>query len=123
MAGHHVTLRREALHYITVAYAKLERGILRSGSRLAWSGPGNRATASTGLAPGTGRVSSAVDERLEKEGMLIGSPSTVRETIVRPVAEGGINYLNCLFAFGGLSHERVMRSMRLFTKEVMPAFA
>ena len=62
------------------------------------------------------------DELLEKEVMLIGSPSTVREKIVRTVEESGINYLNCLFAFGDLSHEQVMRSMRLFTKEVMPAF-
>jgi DNA invertase Pin-like site-specific DNA recombinase len=38
----------EALYYITVAYAQLERGIFGSGSKLGWTGPRNRARRSAG---------------------------------------------------------------------------
>ena len=62
--------------------------------------------------------------QMEEETMLVGSPATVVEKIVRTVDEtGGINYLNCLFAFGDMSHKQVMNSMELFTRQVMPAFA
>ena len=65
---------------------------------------------------------SKFDELMDEDVFLVGSPTTVTEQIERTVEQSGINYLNCLFAFGNLNHERVMRSMRLFTQEVIPAF-
>jgi alkanesulfonate monooxygenase SsuD/methylene tetrahydromethanopterin reductase-like flavin-dependent oxidoreductase (luciferase family) len=65
---------------------------------------------------------SKFDELMDEDVFLVGSPTTVTEQIERTAEQSGINYLNCLFAFGNLNHERVMRSMRLFTQEVIPAF-
>ena len=59
---------------------------------------------------------------MDEDVFLVGSPKTVTEQIERTVEQSVINYLNCLFAFGNLNHERVMRSMRLFTQEIIPAF-
>ena len=62
------------------------------------------------------------DELVEEEVFLAGSPSTVIEKIGHTAEECGINYFNGMFSWGDLSHEQVMRSMELFTHEVMPAF-
>jgi len=35
----------------------------------------------------------------------------------------GISHFNCSFWFGDLEQARVLRSMELFAREVMPAFA
>jgi beta-galactosidase GanA len=39
------------------------------------------------------------------------------------VAVSGCNYVICAFAWGTLSPEQSMRSLRLFADEVMPAVA
>ncbi len=53
---------------------------------------------------------------------IIGSPATVRREIEALAAQTGINYLAPAIAWGGLSHEQAMRSLRLFIDEVMPHF-
>ena len=65
---------------------------------------------------------SKFDELMDEDVFIVGSPTTVTKQIEHTAEQSGINYLNCLFAFGNLNHERVMRSMRLFTQEVIPAF-
>jgi alkanesulfonate monooxygenase SsuD/methylene tetrahydromethanopterin reductase-like flavin-dependent oxidoreductase (luciferase family) len=62
------------------------------------------------------------DQLLDTGVFIAGSPQTVRERVQHEVAESGINYFCCIFAFGDLSHAQVMRSMHLFAEEVMPAF-
>src|SRR5277367_1231768 len=42
---------------------------------------------------------------------------------VAGIAETGVNYYVCDFAFGTISHEDALRSTELFAREVMPAFA
>jgi alkanesulfonate monooxygenase SsuD/methylene tetrahydromethanopterin reductase-like flavin-dependent oxidoreductase (luciferase family) len=54
---------------------------------------------------------------------LVGSPETVIRGARRIMEEAGPDSLVGLFAFGGLSHDKVMRSIRLFASEVMPALA
>ena len=54
---------------------------------------------------------------------IAGSPSTVRDFVVREAKDGGINYMVGWFAFGDLRTAQVSRSAHLFAKEVMPAFA
>lgn len=63
------------------------------------------------------------DDVLRSETLLLGSPATVREQIARAFAESGCNYLTLAFAWGSLSHEQALSSMKLFVEEVMPAFA
>ena len=62
------------------------------------------------------------DKLIEEEVFIVGPPESVRRQIDNTVETAGINYFNCLFAFGTLPHEKVMRSMKMFTEEVMPAY-
>jgi alkanesulfonate monooxygenase SsuD/methylene tetrahydromethanopterin reductase-like flavin-dependent oxidoreductase (luciferase family) len=55
--------------------------------------------------------------------ILFGSPERVRDEIEALATESGCNYVLCSFAWGTLSRNQSMRSLRLFADEVMPAFA
>jgi alkanesulfonate monooxygenase SsuD/methylene tetrahydromethanopterin reductase-like flavin-dependent oxidoreductase (luciferase family) len=57
------------------------------------------------------------------ETIIFGSPGRVREQIARMVETSGCNYVLCAFAWGTLTHEQSMRSLRLFADEVMPTLA
>jgi alkanesulfonate monooxygenase SsuD/methylene tetrahydromethanopterin reductase-like flavin-dependent oxidoreductase (luciferase family) len=59
---------------------------------------------------------------LERGDAVAGTPDTVREFIANEIAETGVNYYVCDFAFGTIGHDETMRSIDLFTREVMPAF-
>jgi alkanesulfonate monooxygenase SsuD/methylene tetrahydromethanopterin reductase-like flavin-dependent oxidoreductase (luciferase family) len=62
-------------------------------------------------------------EARRAEGLYIaGSPDTVREEVKRQLEITGSNYFVGSFAFGSLSTAQVMNSLRLFAREVMPAF-
>ena len=62
------------------------------------------------------------DSVKEREMVLAGSPETVRALVKKTVDDTGCNYFCCVFAFGDLSPEQTMRSMRLFVEEIMPSF-
>lgn len=53
---------------------------------------------------------------------VIGTPEQCVAKIKELQAQG-IEYFGCNFAFGGMDHGKVMKSMELFAKEVMPHFA
>ena len=55
-------------------------------------------------------------------GSIAGSPATIREYMDEYI-ETGANYFVCSFQWGDLSHEQAMRSIELFTTEVMPYYA
>ena len=55
--------------------------------------------------------------------LVIGTPDTVIRQIRRVEEMVGITHFNCSFWFGDLEHDRVLRSMDLFAREVMPAFS
>ena len=59
---------------------------------------------------------------LARDAAIVGSPATVRAEIERHVAESRCNYFVTRFAYGTLSHEASMRSLALFTSDVMPHF-
>ncbi|SJZ52028.1 Flavin-dependent oxidoreductase, luciferase family (includes alkanesulfonate monooxygenase SsuD and methylene tetrahydromethanopterin reductase) [Enhydrobacter aerosaccus] len=61
------------------------------------------------------------DEAAEQGYIVAGSPSTVRDRLIRDHMISGINYSICRFACGDLSFEESARSVRLFAREVMPA--
>lgn len=53
---------------------------------------------------------------------IFGSPATVRAEIERQIEATGANYFVTRFAYGDLTYEESMRSLHLFTAEVMPHF-
>jgi alkanesulfonate monooxygenase SsuD/methylene tetrahydromethanopterin reductase-like flavin-dependent oxidoreductase (luciferase family) len=61
------------------------------------------------------------DQLLEQNVILFGDPVRCREKI-QVMQEAGITSLLCFMNFGGLVHEKVRESMRLFAEEVMPYF-
>lgn len=64
----------------------------------------------------------STDELLERF-VVVGRPDTVVRQIQRIQELVGINHFNCSFWFGDLDQKRVLKSMELFAREVMPAFA
>ncbi len=65
---------------------------------------------------------SAKFEDLEaREQLLIGSPEDVIQRLKKYEAIG-CNHVMMLMNFGGLPHEKVLKSMELVAKEVIPAF-
>jgi alkanesulfonate monooxygenase SsuD/methylene tetrahydromethanopterin reductase-like flavin-dependent oxidoreductase (luciferase family) len=54
---------------------------------------------------------------------VAGSPDTVRDFIAAEIAATGANYLLSWFAFGDMTLAESSRSVELFAREVMPAFA
>ena len=63
-----------------------------------------------------------VDDLLDRY-LVIGTPETCIRQIERLRRDVGITHFNCSFWFGDLAQARVLRSMELFAREVMPAFA
>jgi alkanesulfonate monooxygenase SsuD/methylene tetrahydromethanopterin reductase-like flavin-dependent oxidoreductase (luciferase family) len=63
----------------------------------------------------------ATDDLLDRF-LVIGTPDTCVKQITRMQELVGISHFNCSFWFGDLEHRRVLRSMELFAKDVMPAF-
>lgn len=61
------------------------------------------------------------DEAVGLGYVVAGSPSTVRERMRHDDYVSGINYSICRFAYGDLSYDEAARSVRLFSREVMPA--
>jgi alkanesulfonate monooxygenase SsuD/methylene tetrahydromethanopterin reductase-like flavin-dependent oxidoreductase (luciferase family) len=57
----------------------------------------------------------------DKEQVLVGSPEHVIQTL-KKYQEAGCDHIMLLMNFGGLTHEKVMKSMELIAKEVIPAF-
>jgi alkanesulfonate monooxygenase SsuD/methylene tetrahydromethanopterin reductase-like flavin-dependent oxidoreductase (luciferase family) len=61
------------------------------------------------------------DELIAQGSVYVGSPATVRETLGKALATCGANYFAGAFAFGSLTPEQSLRSLRLFAEEVLPA--
>lgn len=53
-------------------------------------------------------------------GIIVGTPEMVREELEQQIEIMGLNYLIFAFYFGDIAHEHAMRSLSLFTNEVMP---
>ena len=60
------------------------------------------------------------DQAREAEGVLVGSPETVRDYVLHYAAESDCNYFVSSFQWGDITHEEASRSLRLFVSEVMP---
>ena len=62
-------------------------------------------------------------ETLTADRFVIGDPNQCVVQLQRYAAELGINYVVCRMNLAGLAHAKVLASMRLFAREVMPRFA
>lgn len=60
-------------------------------------------------------------EYLLENRAFIGTPDQCADKI-RALREQGIEYFGCNFSFGDMPQDKVLRSMELFAKEVMPRF-
>lgn len=65
--------------------------------------------------------SAKYEDLRDREQVLIGSPTDVID-MLRKYQEAGCDHIMMLMNFGGLPHERVLKSLELIAKEVMPAF-
>ena len=70
--------------------------------------------------PVPGKTEPTLDELMERI-LVIGTPDTCIRQIRRVQELVGISHFNCSFWFGDLDQKRVLRSMELFAREVMPA--
>ena len=52
--------------------------------------------------------------------LVAGSPRTVLEKVQDVLRVTGANYLLCIFSFGDIAPEHALRSLDLFSREVMP---
>jgi alkanesulfonate monooxygenase SsuD/methylene tetrahydromethanopterin reductase-like flavin-dependent oxidoreductase (luciferase family) len=71
----------------------------------------------------TSSIPQTYDDSVKGGATIVGSPATVRAEIERQVAELGINYMIAAHLFGNMKLEHALRSLRLFTTEVMPKVA
>ena len=61
-------------------------------------------------------------EYLFEHRAFIGDPNQVIAKI-RALQDAGIGYFGCNFSFGGMPQDKVLKSMELFARKVMPEFA
>ncbi|HZO00863.1 MAG TPA: LLM class flavin-dependent oxidoreductase, partial [Burkholderiales bacterium] len=52
--------------------------------------------------------------------LIAGSPRTVLEKLQEMLRLTTANYLLCIFSFGDLEPEQAMRSLDLFSSEILP---
>ena len=71
--------------------------------------------------PVPGKSEPTIDELLDRY-LVIGTPDTCIRQIRRVQELVGISHFNASFWFGDMDQARVLRSMELFSREVMPAF-
>ncbi len=64
-----------------------------------------------------------LDGLIEQDRAYVGAPDTVRRLIARQIESAGINYVLMRFAYGDMTLAESMRSLELFSRDVMPAFA
>jgi alkanesulfonate monooxygenase SsuD/methylene tetrahydromethanopterin reductase-like flavin-dependent oxidoreductase (luciferase family) len=60
-------------------------------------------------------------EEVERLGFgVAGTPAKVRDALMRQIADAGVNYLVCRFAFGDTGLQEALRSLQLFAGKVLP---
>jgi alkanesulfonate monooxygenase SsuD/methylene tetrahydromethanopterin reductase-like flavin-dependent oxidoreductase (luciferase family) len=63
------------------------------------------------------------DELMKLDNAIAGSPATVRRFIEQEARASKLNYFAPWLAFGDMTPIETLRSIELFAKEIMPAFA
>jgi alkanesulfonate monooxygenase SsuD/methylene tetrahydromethanopterin reductase-like flavin-dependent oxidoreductase (luciferase family) len=63
----------------------------------------------------------SLEGAIQRDAAIVGSPDTVRAEVQRQLAVTGANYFVGRFLFGTLPLARALRSIELFSREVLPA--
>jgi alkanesulfonate monooxygenase SsuD/methylene tetrahydromethanopterin reductase-like flavin-dependent oxidoreductase (luciferase family) len=63
------------------------------------------------------------DTDIERGGLVVGSPETVRRNLAPKLARAHANYFLGSFSWGSLTLDQILSSLDLFTREVMPALS
>ena len=66
------------------------------------------------------RLSAVSEDEVWEHGSCFGSPERVAAMLKRYLHRTGMNHIALEMRIGGLEHSKVMRSMELFAREVMP---
>jgi alkanesulfonate monooxygenase SsuD/methylene tetrahydromethanopterin reductase-like flavin-dependent oxidoreductase (luciferase family) len=66
-------------------------------------------------------ISPSFDDARASGSLVVGGPESVRKALTKQAMMAPFNYLVLQLAFGTLTHEQEMRSLELFSSEVMPA--
>ena len=77
----------------------------------------NRIGAERGWPPTT---RATFEQEAERGSLYVGSPETVARKIAATVSALGLARFDMKYSSGSLSHERMMRSIELYGREVMP---
>ena len=64
-----------------------------------------------------------LEAAIEAGSILVGTPTHVLEKVAEHTGSLGINYMICAFYFGNINHDHAMRSLRLFSEKIKPAFS
>ena len=87
-----------------------------------WRGLENHRHLGEELAKTPGKLDLLNVEFLDKRNLLFGTPDQIVEQIEEMIDVLNLQYLLVWSHFPGVEHEAAMRSVRLFTNEVMPRF-
>jgi alkanesulfonate monooxygenase SsuD/methylene tetrahydromethanopterin reductase-like flavin-dependent oxidoreductase (luciferase family) len=66
------------------------------------------------------RLSAVTEDDVWEHGSCFGAPGRVAQMLTRYIHRTGMNHLALEMRIGGLEHEKVMRSLKLFARDVMP---
>jgi len=67
------------------------------------------------------RAGKTLQDHLQSGAFAMGNPDTVIK-VLKKYQEAGIDQILCFMQMGNLAHTRIMDSIRLFGRHVIPAF-
>jgi natural product biosynthesis luciferase-like monooxygenase protein len=80
-----------------------------------------QASSYEGYPKAASRLATVTEDDVWERGSCFGSPERVVTLMKKYLGRTGTNHLAVEMRIGGLEHKKVLRSMELFAKEVMPA--
>jgi len=86
----------------------------------AWKGHVHHLTRKAGR-PDVHRIEPYAEDSTQR--LVTGTPRSTLEKLQEVVRVTGMNYLLCIFSFGDIAPQHALRSLELFSREVMPGLA
>jgi alkanesulfonate monooxygenase SsuD/methylene tetrahydromethanopterin reductase-like flavin-dependent oxidoreductase (luciferase family) len=68
------------------------------------------------------RTGKTLHDHIQSGAFAMGKPDTVIQ-VLRKYQETGVDQVLCFMQMGNLAHERIMHSIRLFGRHIIPAFS
>jgi len=85
-----------------------------------WKGHVHHLTRKAGR-PDVHRIEPYAEDSTQR--LVTGTPRTVLDQLRQVIRVTGMNYLLCVFSFGDIAPQQALRSLELFSTEVMPKLA